>query len=292
MTTVTTQQHEAPEAEAAAKLATHMTMAVQLAETVIRIRQRELEQRAAGDQQAAAAARAERTARHAADRVTWSRTDDRRWTGEASNPDLARTWCAAAVWADTDPAADRAARRCESELERRFPEPMEHYNRMRDDGAERLDAMSVVAPTMTFHPATGTSAGPADAARPDTATDTATDTDTADAAPPSAPTTSSSTGSRSTTSTQRRDARGRRVDETGRPRAHDLAGEATARATTGASAASKRPGRRGRHTTPAGATLVGTVLDAPSATPPTRQVAQTPRTPGASTASTARGSNA
>jgi len=272
MTTVTTQQHEAPEAEAAAKLATHMTMAVQLAETVIRIRQRELEQRAAGDQQAAAAARAERTARHAADRVTWSRTDDRRWTGEASDPDLARTWCAAAVWADTDPAADRAARRSESELERRFPEPMEHYNRMRDDGAERLDAMSVVAPTMTFHPATGTSAGPADAARPDTATDTATatDTDTADAAPPSAPTTSSSTGSRSTTSTQRRDAR----------------------ATTGASAASKRPGRRGRHTTPAGATLVGTVLDAPSATPPTRQVAQTPRTPGASTASTARGSNA
>lgn len=279
MTTVTTQQHEAPEAEAAAKLATHMTMAVQLAETVIRIRQRALEQRAAGDQQAAAAARAERTARHAADRVTWSRTGDRRWTGEASNPDLARTWCAAAVWADTDPAADRAARRCESELERRFPEPMEHYNRMRDAGAARLDAMSVVAPAMTFHPSTDASAA---AARTGAAADAA-------AASPTSTESKSKSESESSTLSRRRDARGRRVDETGRPHAHDLAGEATARATTTTTTTSKRAGRGAGHSVPAAAPLVGTVLDAPAATQPPRQTPQGARTPGASTV---RGSNA
>lgn len=138
---MTLTQHEAPEAEAAAKMATHMTLAVQLAEVVIRMRQRAADERGAADQQAAAAARAERTARHAADRVTWSRTDDRPWTGKASDADLARTWCAAASWADTDPAAERAARRCEDELERRFPEPMGRYRPMREAGVDRLDAM-------------------------------------------------------------------------------------------------------------------------------------------------------
>jgi len=67
--------HEAPEAEASAKLAAHLAVAAQLAETIIRMRQQREDKLATATGQEAAGLRAERTTRHAADRVTWSRTD-------------------------------------------------------------------------------------------------------------------------------------------------------------------------------------------------------------------------
>ena len=134
--------HEAPEAEAAAKLAAHMATAAQLAETVIRMRQQREDKRAAATQQEAAALRAERTTRHAADRVTWSRTDQ--WLSAAPMNDLGKTWASAAGWADTDPAADRAARRVETELAERAPQPMSRYQGLRDQGWDRVAAMGTI----------------------------------------------------------------------------------------------------------------------------------------------------
>jgi hypothetical protein len=137
--------HEAPEAEAAAKLAAHMAVAAQLAETVIRMRQQREDRVGAATAQEAAGLRAERTARHAADRVTWSRTDAQRWLSGAQVNDLGQAWASAAAWADTDPGADRAARRVESELAKRTPEPMARYQGLRDQGWDRVAAMGTIA---------------------------------------------------------------------------------------------------------------------------------------------------
>ena len=136
--------HEAPEAEAAAKLAAHMATAAQLAEMVIRMRQQREDKRAAATQQEAASLRAERTTRHAADRVTWSRTDAEKWVSGAQVNDLGQAWASAAAWADTDPAADRAARRVETELTERAPEPMARYHELRDQGWDRVAAMGTI----------------------------------------------------------------------------------------------------------------------------------------------------
>jgi len=137
--------HEAPEAEASAKLAAHLAVAAQLAETIIRMRQQREDKLATATGQEAAGLRAERTTRHAADRVTWSRTDAEKWVSGAQVNDLGQAWASAAAWADTDPAADRAARRVETELTERAPEPMARYHKLRDQGWDRVAAMGTIA---------------------------------------------------------------------------------------------------------------------------------------------------
>lgn len=85
--------------------------------------------------------KAERTAHYAADRVTWSRTSEPRWLQDAAVPDLGRAWGAAAGWADTDPAAAKAADRVEDRLRTIDPEAMAGYDRARGAGADRMTAM-------------------------------------------------------------------------------------------------------------------------------------------------------
>jgi hypothetical protein len=132
---------ETPEREASAKLAQHLAVAVQVAEAVIRLRQQRVETQAAASQQAAGAARAERIAQHAADRVVYSRAFDRDWTSTASVADLGRVWGAATGWADTDPTADVAASRAETRLAEMAPAAMDRYQHMRDSGVDRAQAM-------------------------------------------------------------------------------------------------------------------------------------------------------
>jgi hypothetical protein len=132
---------EGPEREAAAKLAQHLAVAVQVAEAVIRLQAQRAETRAAGHAQAAAAGRAERTAQHAADRVVWSRALDPRRASAADLADLGRAWGAAAGWADTDPTADVAARRVEARLAEMAPTAMTRFDRLRAGGLDRTAAM-------------------------------------------------------------------------------------------------------------------------------------------------------
>lgn len=132
---------EGPEREASAKLAQHLAIAVQVAEAVIRLRAHRTENRAGDTQQATGAARAERTAQHAADRVVFSRALDSKWTQEANLIDLGRAWGAATGWADTDPSADIAAERVEARMREQAPNAMARYDEQRADGTSRVDAM-------------------------------------------------------------------------------------------------------------------------------------------------------
>ena len=140
---------EAPEREASAKLAQHLAVAVQVAEAVIRLRQQRVESQVAASRQATGAARAERLARHAADRVVYSRVFDRDWAASASLHDLGRAWGAAAGWADTDPTADVAATRAEARLREMAPAAMERYHHAREGGADRVQAMGDVLERVT-----------------------------------------------------------------------------------------------------------------------------------------------
>ena len=115
----------------------------QVAEAAVRMRQHAVEQQAAAHTRAAAAARAQRRADHAADRVRWSRAFDPDWLRQAPLDDLMRAWAAGARW-DTDPAADAAARRVETRLADAAPNAMRDYQRRRATGAGRVEAMRAV----------------------------------------------------------------------------------------------------------------------------------------------------
>jgi len=137
---------EAPEREASAKLAQHLAVAVQVAEAVIRMRQQHTERQAARAEQAAAAARAERTAQHTAERMVWAPALDPEWTRRAELHELGRAWGAAAGWADTDPVATVAATRVEARLAQMAPNAMARFEQLRDSGADRIEAMREVLP--------------------------------------------------------------------------------------------------------------------------------------------------
>lgn len=132
---------EGPEREASAKLAQHLAVAVQVAEAVIRMRQQQTERRAAATEQAAAMARAERTAQHAADRVVYSPALGSDWTQTAGLDDLGRAWGAAAGWADIDPVANVAASRVETRLSQMAPAAMARFDELRESGTGRIEAM-------------------------------------------------------------------------------------------------------------------------------------------------------
>lgn len=139
---------QAPEAEASAKVAAYLAVAVQVAEAVIRLRAQRVDARAAAQGQAAGAARAERTAQHAADRVVWSRALDPHWVGPADLIEAGRAWGAAAGWADTDPTADAAAGRVEARLAEQAPTAMSRFADLRAGGADRVTAMRDVLADM------------------------------------------------------------------------------------------------------------------------------------------------
>lgn len=129
------------ESEAGAKVAQALAVAVQVAEAVVRLRAQKTAGREAAARQSEGAMKAQRTAHYAADRVTWSRTSEPRWLQDASIPDLGRAWGAATGWADTDPAAARAADRVEDRLRTIDPEAMAGYDQARAAGADRMTAM-------------------------------------------------------------------------------------------------------------------------------------------------------
>jgi len=137
---------ETPEREASAKVAQHLAAAAQVAEAIFRLRQQAADRQVATDRAAAGAARAERQARYAADRISWTRALDHACAGDASLIDLGRAWGAAAGWSDTDPAANVAASRVEGRLEDFAPHTMARYRNLREAGWTRTDAMRDVLP--------------------------------------------------------------------------------------------------------------------------------------------------
>ena len=114
---------------------------MQVAEAVVRLRSQNAASRETQTRQLEGAAKAQRTAHYAADRVTWSRTSEPCWLQDASVTDLGRAWGAATGWAYTDRAAARAANRVEHRLRTIDPDAMAGYDQARAAGADRITAM-------------------------------------------------------------------------------------------------------------------------------------------------------
>ncbi len=82
----------------------------------------------------------------------WAAARDPRFLDQADLLQAARTWSAAAAYADADPEAADAVRRCEERLRVLHPYAMAWYDRLRREGATPLDAMREALPLFARAP--------------------------------------------------------------------------------------------------------------------------------------------
>jgi hypothetical protein len=83
---------------------------------------------------------------HRQARLSWASAHDPQWLAQADLLQTGRAWAGAASYADTDPAAAAAMRKCEDRLRTLHPYAMARYDRLREDGMSPLDAMRETAP--------------------------------------------------------------------------------------------------------------------------------------------------
>src|ERR1022692_3178212 len=83
---------------------------------------------------------------HQQARLSWAPAHDPQWLASADLPEAGRAWASAASYADADPAAASAMRKCEDRLHTLHPYAMARYDRLREDGISPLDAMHETAP--------------------------------------------------------------------------------------------------------------------------------------------------
>jgi hypothetical protein len=105
-------------------------------------------------------------------RLGWAPAHDPQWLAHADLLQAGRAWASAASYADTDPVAASALRKCEDRLRTLHPYAMARYDRLRDDGTSPIDAMRETVLLFgrspharpghpaPFRPALGVSAGP------------------------------------------------------------------------------------------------------------------------------------
>ncbi len=131
--------HDDPAAHATAKLGQAVAVLTAAAEAFAQLAGVRAAARAARDEQATAAARAQLRARHAADRLTWSPLLDER-AADLPVPDTLAGWGAARCWPD-DPEAQAARRVAEERLGELRPEAMRVYGEQVAAGVDPGDAM-------------------------------------------------------------------------------------------------------------------------------------------------------
>jgi hypothetical protein len=85
-------------------------------------------------------------------RAGWAPALDRGFLDQADLHQAARAWSAAAAYADADPEAADAIRKCEQRLRILHPYAMAWYDRLRSDGAAPLDAMREALPLFARAP--------------------------------------------------------------------------------------------------------------------------------------------
>jgi hypothetical protein len=83
---------------------------------------------------------------HRNSRLSWAPAHDPQWLARADLLQAGRAWAGAASYADTDPAAASAMRKCEDRLRTLHPYAMARYDRLRGDGISPLDAMRETVP--------------------------------------------------------------------------------------------------------------------------------------------------
>ena len=87
-------------------------------------------------------------------RMSWAPAHDRHWLAPAGLTQAAAAWAGAAAWADSDPSAASALRKCEDRLRQLHPHAMGRYDRLRGDGLDPLTAMREAAPLFAYAPTT------------------------------------------------------------------------------------------------------------------------------------------
>ena len=102
--------------------------------------------RAARDERALRALRDQERAAWQRARAGWAPAHDSRWLAQADLLQAARVWSVAAAYADADPAAASAARKCEQRLRTLHPYAMARYDRLRGEGAGAFEAMRQALP--------------------------------------------------------------------------------------------------------------------------------------------------
>ena len=108
--------------------------------------------RAARDEQALTALQHQERAAWQLARAGWAPAHDSRWLAQADPLQAARVWSAATVYADADPTAASAARKCEERLRALHPYAMAWYDRLRSEGAGAFDAMRQALPLFARAP--------------------------------------------------------------------------------------------------------------------------------------------
>jgi hypothetical protein len=108
--------------------------------------------RAARDERALSALRDHERAAWQLARAGWAPAHDSRWLAQADLLQAARIWSAAAAYAETDPTAASAARKCEERLRALHPYAMAWYDRLRGEGAGVFDAMRQALPLFGREP--------------------------------------------------------------------------------------------------------------------------------------------
>jgi hypothetical protein len=102
--------------------------------------------RAARDEQALRTLRDQERAAWQLARAGWAPAHDSRWLAQADLLQAARVWSAATAYAEADPAAGSATRKCEERLRVLHPYAMAWYDRLRGEGAGPFDAMRQALP--------------------------------------------------------------------------------------------------------------------------------------------------
>ena len=143
--------HTDPLEEALSQGAQHAAQLVSLgaamAQVVLQRRAlRDARKIAVGDQEATGAVSEQERAAYAEARLAWAPAHDARWLTGAAVLDAARAWAAAASYADADPSAAAALRKCEDRLRQLHPYAMARYDRLRAEGMTAVDAMCEAAP--------------------------------------------------------------------------------------------------------------------------------------------------
>lgn len=95
-------------------------------------------------------------------RLSYAPAHDPQWLAQADFVQTARAWGGAACFADSDPAASLALRRCEGRLRELHPYAMARYDRLRTEGMTPLDAMRETVPLFARSP----TSAPANPPRP------------------------------------------------------------------------------------------------------------------------------
>lgn len=85
-------------------------------------------------------------------RLSWAPAHDAHWLAQAGFIETARAWAGAAAYADTEPAAAAALRKCEGKLRGLHPYAMARYDRLRHEALSPLEAMRETAPLFAWAP--------------------------------------------------------------------------------------------------------------------------------------------